>query len=183
METFVKNLITLILITIHSIVPSKHYQTNYSTNNQINVCSYITSDGKCKIKTYTLSQYIKSVLVLVYFFSVVEEIDPYLMLSLIKVESNFKSEVISKKNATGLCQILPRSVASNGYTQEQLRNPAINLDSCVKYIKLCLKTCNQNLDSTISCFKTGKCNHNPNSFYIYLVKYWYNFFKHLNKQK
>lgn len=183
MEAFVKNLITLILITIHSIVPSKHHLTNHYTNTKINVCYYLTSNGKCKTKSYILQQYIKSVLILVYFLSVVEEVDPYLVLSLIKVESNFKSEIISKKGAVGLCQILPKGVASNGYNQEQLRNPTINLDSCVKYLKLCLKTCNNNLDSTISCFKTGKCNRNPNSFYIYLVKYWYNFFRHLNKQK
>ena len=55
-------------------------------------------------------------------------IDPYLLASLIYVESNFRPHVVSRAGACGLTQVIPKwtgSLETRGkkYTCEQLKNP------------------------------------------------------------
>lgn len=62
-------------------------------------------------------------------------VDPYLVAAIIRVESNYKSHLVSKKGAVGLMQIMPDTaiwiVQKAGYSQQVLQGldaPDINID-------------------------------------------------------
>ncbi|HEY9061595.1 MAG TPA: lytic transglycosylase domain-containing protein [Pseudobacteroides sp.] len=67
-------------------------------------------------------------------YSTEYEIDPYLVLSVIKAESNFRSTVISPKKAIGLMQIMEETgkwaaqeMKIEGFTTNDLYNPDTNI--------------------------------------------------------
>jgi soluble lytic murein transglycosylase len=75
-------------------------------------------------------------------FSTVNGLDPYLVASLIRQESEFNPNAISNKNALGLMQLLPRvgkgvakQVKLKHFSAPQLFTPAINLQLGTKYFR------------------------------------------------
>jgi soluble lytic murein transglycosylase len=75
-------------------------------------------------------------------FSTTNDLDPYLVAALIRQESEFNPNAVSRANAVGLMQLLPRvgqQVAReeklHSFTTSQLFTPAINLQLGTKYFK------------------------------------------------
>jgi soluble lytic murein transglycosylase len=75
-------------------------------------------------------------------FSGINGLDPFLVASLIRQESEFNAGAVSRANAVGLMQLLPKTgktvakqVNLRGYTAPQLYNPAINLELGTRYFK------------------------------------------------
>ena len=75
-------------------------------------------------------------------FSTKNELDPYLVASLIRQESEFNPNAISRANAVGLMQLLPvtgRKVAKevnlHHFSPSQLYTPAVNLQLGTRYFK------------------------------------------------
>jgi soluble lytic murein transglycosylase len=75
-------------------------------------------------------------------FSSANGLDPYLVASLIRQESEFNPGAVSNKNALGLMQLLPRvgkgvakQVKLKHFSPPQLFNPAINLQLGTKYFR------------------------------------------------
>jgi soluble lytic murein transglycosylase len=75
-------------------------------------------------------------------FSEANNLDPYLVASLIRQESEFNPNAVSKKDAVGLMQLLPRvgkKVAKEEklkhYTDGQLFTPGVNLEVGTKYFR------------------------------------------------
>jgi hypothetical protein len=66
------------------------------------------------------------------------EMDPALVLSVIQVESSFRSDVVSPAGAVGLMQLMPataRTLTSRRVTFETLKDPFFNLELGVTYLK------------------------------------------------
>jgi soluble lytic murein transglycosylase len=75
-------------------------------------------------------------------FSTTNELDPYLVSSLIRQESAFNPNAVSRANAVGLMQLLPkvgRSVAKEEklrrFTTTQLFTPAVNVQLGTRYFR------------------------------------------------
>jgi len=75
-------------------------------------------------------------------YSEVNGLDPFLVASLIRQESEFNAGAISRANAVGLMQLLPKTgrtvakqVKLKGYRPPQLYNPAVNLELGTRYFK------------------------------------------------
>jgi soluble lytic murein transglycosylase len=69
-------------------------------------------------------------------------LDPYLVASLIRQESEFNPNAVSRANAVGLMQLLPktgkavaRQVKMKRYTASQLYTPAVNLELGTRYFR------------------------------------------------
>jgi soluble lytic murein transglycosylase len=74
--------------------------------------------------------------------STANALDPYLVASLIRQESEFNPNAVSRANAVGLMQLLPktgklvaREVKLKRYTASQLYTPAVNLQLGTRYFK------------------------------------------------
>jgi soluble lytic murein transglycosylase len=75
-------------------------------------------------------------------FSSENELDPYLVASLIRQESEFNPNAISRANAVGLMQLLPvtgkkvaKEVKMHHYSPSQLYTPTVNLQLGTRYFK------------------------------------------------
>lgn len=75
-------------------------------------------------------------------FSVQNGLDPFLVASLIRQESEFNAGALSHANAVGLMQLLPKTgktvakqVKLKGYKAPQLFTPAVNLELGTRYFK------------------------------------------------
>ena len=75
-------------------------------------------------------------------FSSENELDPYLVASLIRQESEFNPNAISRANAVGLMQLLPvtgkkvaKEVKMHHISPSQLYTPTVNLQLCTRYFK------------------------------------------------
>ncbi len=70
------------------------------------------------------------------------KLDPYLISAIIRVESNYKSDLISRKGAVGLMQIMPETAKwimdQGGYANlnmESLQSPDTNIDIGAWYLQ------------------------------------------------
>lgn len=92
-------------------------------------------------------------------------VDPYLIFAVIKVESNFKSDAISSKNAVGLMQILPDTgrwiadrVGIKNYRDDMLFEPKYNIQMGTWYLTYLLKTFNGNIQLAVAAYNGGSGN-------------------------
>ena len=100
-------------------------------------------------------------------YSNVNNIDPYLVASIINVESSFNKEAISPKDARGLMQIAEKTgewgaeeLEIDGYKNESLYNPEINIRIGTWYLKKLEKEFDGNLDLMLAAYNGGSGNVN-----------------------
>ena len=91
------------------------------------------------------------------------EVDPYLLAGLIRQESEFSANVISRSNAHGLTQIMPatgrdlaRRLGIKGYTQGMLFEPAVNLRMGSYYLKSLINSLDGSLAQALASYNAGK---------------------------
>ena len=90
-------------------------------------------------------------------------VDKYLILAMIKAESNFNKEAVSNKNARGLMQLMPAtatevaSIIGIEFSEEDLSNPEINIRIGTKYISMLISKYN-NLNLAIAAYNAGTGN-------------------------
>lgn len=90
-------------------------------------------------------------------------IDSLLIVSIIKAESDFNPEAVSKKGAIGLMQIMPataRDMVNNNLKYEtfktsDLYNPQINIDLGTEYLQFLLKSFNNDVNLALSAYNAG----------------------------
>jgi len=66
---------------------------------------------------------------------------PTLLASLIAAESRCRKDAVGARGELSLGQILPSGSAARGYTLEQLRDPATNVEAAAKHLARCLTLC------------------------------------------
>ena len=95
-------------------------------------------------------------------YSVLNRLDPYLVASLIRQESEFNAGAISHANAVGLMQLLPsvgKSVAKQvklkGYSAPQLYTPTVNLELGTRYFKEMVDRYNGQFEYALAAYNAG----------------------------
>ncbi|WP_028991507.1 lytic transglycosylase domain-containing protein [Thermoanaerobacter thermocopriae] len=101
----------------------------------------------------------------VFYYAKEYGMDPYLIFAVIKVESNFKSDAISSKNARGLMQILPetgewiaKEIGIKNYSDSMLFEPKYNIQMGTWYLTYLLKTFNGNIKLALAAYNGGSGN-------------------------
>lgn len=104
---------------------------------------------------------------MIFKYSYENNIDPYFVASVIKVESNFDKDAKSSKSAAGLMQITPETakwVASemkiSGYSESMLLNPETNIKMGCWYLKDLKEEFNGNTDLMLAAYNGGRGNVN-----------------------
>ena len=91
-------------------------------------------------------------------------IDPMLTYAIIKTESNFKEDVISKSGAIGLMQLMDNTAKEQAeklnveYTNETLLNPEKNILLGLNYFSTLLDKFNQNYILAFTAYNAGLGN-------------------------
>lgn len=93
-------------------------------------------------------------------------VDPLLITSVIKVESNFNPKAKSKKGAIGLMQIMPptaKEIAEkylniDNYSEEKLYEPKLNIKIGVYYVKILSDMFNNNINLVLASYNAGLGN-------------------------
>lgn len=94
-------------------------------------------------------------------------LDPYLVASIINVESSYDPNAISIKEAKGLMQIGPQTgkwasevLGIENYKEEMLFDPEVNIKIGTWYLNRLLKEFNQDLDLVLMSYNAGSGNVN-----------------------
>ncbi len=94
-------------------------------------------------------------------------VDPYLVLSMINVESKYNKDAVSNKNARGLMQIGPQtglwaaeSLKIDNYSESLLFEPEINILIGVWYIDQLKKEFGDRSDLVLAAYNAGSGNVN-----------------------
>jgi peptidoglycan lytic transglycosylase len=94
-------------------------------------------------------------------------LDPYLIASIINVESSYDKEAISPKSAKGLMQISPQTgkwaseeLNIEDYSEEKLFQPKTNIMIGTWYLDRLKKEFNNNLDHILIAYNAGSGNLN-----------------------
>jgi soluble lytic murein transglycosylase len=89
-------------------------------------------------------------------------LDPYLVASLIRQESEFNPAALSRANAVGLMQLLPsvgKSVAKQvklkGYNASQLYTPAVNMQLGTRYFKSMVDRYDGHFEYALAAYNAG----------------------------
>ena len=89
-------------------------------------------------------------------------LDPYLVASLIRQESEFNPAAISRANAVGLMQLLPitgktvaKQVKMRGYNASQLYTPVVNLQLGTHYFKSMVDKYDGRLEYALAAYNAG----------------------------
>jgi soluble lytic murein transglycosylase-like protein len=88
-------------------------------------------------------------------------VDPSVVLAIARVESRFEANAISGVGARGLMQLMPgtaRHVAGRQMSDDELRDPAINLSLGQRYLDELLKQVNGNLYELAAAYNAGPAN-------------------------
>lgn len=90
-------------------------------------------------------------------------IDPYLIMSIIKSESNFKTDAVSHKSATGLMQImeptaewLAEKMELKNFEYSQITDPKLNIDMGCYYIDYLLDSYDGNVQNALAAYNAGQ---------------------------
>ncbi len=89
-------------------------------------------------------------------------LDPYLVASLIRQESEFNALALSRANAVGLMQLLPKTgktvakqVKLKGFSAPQLYTPAVNLQLGTRYFKDMVDKYNGQFEYALAAYNAG----------------------------
>ena len=92
-------------------------------------------------------------------------VDPYLVASVIKVESNFSPKVVSKRGAIGLMQIMPKSamwaaeqMGIDNFQVENLQNPDLNIKIGTWYLSSLLNEFDNDIILALAAYNGGQGN-------------------------
>ena len=87
-----------------------------------------------------------------------KDVDPIIILSLIRQESAFNPQAISRVGARGLMQLMPSTAKSmeKKVKNFQLKNPQLNLRLGIRYFKKLLHKYNGNLIYTLAAYNAGE---------------------------
>lgn len=95
-------------------------------------------------------------------YSVLNGIDPYLVASLIRQESEFNPVAVSHANAVGLMQLLPsvgkhvaKEIKLKGYNASQLYTPAVNMQLGTRYFKSMVDKYGGQLEYALAAYNAG----------------------------
>ena len=88
-------------------------------------------------------------------FSNKYEIDPALVISIMKVESSFNHNVISDKGAIGLMQLMPETAKE---LQVNPFNISSNIEGGIRYFSKCLKLNNNDIALALASYNAGHSN-------------------------
>jgi soluble lytic murein transglycosylase len=95
-------------------------------------------------------------------YSAQNGLDPYLVASLIRQESEFNALALSRANAVGLMQLLPktgrtvaRQMKLKGYSAPQLFTPAVNLQLGTRYFKDMVDKYNGQFEYALAAYNAG----------------------------
>jgi soluble lytic murein transglycosylase len=95
-------------------------------------------------------------------YSVLNGLDPYLVASLVRQESEFNALALSRANAVGLMQLLPntgktvaKQVKLKGYSATQLYTPAVNLELGTRYFKEMVDKYNGQFEYALAAYNAG----------------------------
>jgi soluble lytic murein transglycosylase len=95
-------------------------------------------------------------------YSTLNGLDPYLVASLVRQESEFNAAAISRANAVGLMQLLPktgksvaRQVKLRGYSAPQLYTPEVNLQLGTRYFKDMVDKYNGQFEYALAAYNAG----------------------------
>lgn len=81
------------------------------------------------------------------------DVDPELIHSIIRAESNYDSRAVSSKGAVGLMQLMPDTAKEYGVKDRY--DPVENIEGGVKYLKELLQTYNQKDDLVLAAYNAG----------------------------
>ncbi len=94
-------------------------------------------------------------------------LDPYLVASIINVESKYDKDAISQKDARGLMQISPSTgkwasevLEIENYSEDILFDPETNIRIGTWYLSTLFKEFDNNLDSVLAAYNAGSGNVN-----------------------
>ncbi len=89
-------------------------------------------------------------------------VDPYLVMSIIKTESNFDETAVSKKNASGLMQIieptalwLAERMGLSDFTYDRITEPELNIQMGCYYISYLLTLYDGNEKNALAAYNAG----------------------------
>ena len=93
------------------------------------------------------------------------EIDPLLIISVIRVESSFNQTALSEKGARGLMQIMPDTgywiaemIGLDDFCEECFYDPGVNISLGAWYINDLLRQFNDNLYQALAAYNGGRGN-------------------------
>lgn len=81
------------------------------------------------------------------------DVDPELIHSIIRAESNYDSRAVSPKGAVGLMQLMPDTAKEYGVKDRY--DPVENIEGGVKYLKELLQTYDQKNDLVLAAYNAG----------------------------
>lgn len=92
-------------------------------------------------------------------------IDPYLVFAIIKAESKFNPNAISRRGAKGLMQIMDttgewgaKEIGFKDFTKDQLFKPKVNIEIGSWYIARLLKQYNGDIPTLLAAYNAGTGN-------------------------
>ncbi len=90
------------------------------------------------------------------------EIDPYLAVAIMKNESRFNPEAVSKKDAKGLMQIAPvtgewasKKLGIPNYSEDMLFKPELNIQFGIWYLSILKQEFDGNIELVIAGYNAG----------------------------
>jgi soluble lytic murein transglycosylase len=126
-------------------------------------CIILIINCKNILRSFFPVHYSKNVLE----YSAKYELDPYLVYSIIKVESKFNPYAKSQKGAIGLMQITPQTgeyiaklLNKSDYKEELLYNPDLNIEFGCYYFSKLYSDFDNNMDIALAAYNGGRGNVN-----------------------